>query len=95
MGETVLLSATDGKGMSLTSMVATKVGTYEVSGGYAAPMLNFTTSAANIYNLKSGTIVIEKIEGKTYTGSFKGNVEGSGDKKLIPASGKFVITLDM
>lgn len=95
MGETVMLSATDGKGMSLTTMVAASVGEYEVTGGYTAPMLTFTKTVSDVYNLKSGKIIIDKVEGKTYTGSFEGEIQKTGEDKLMPASGRFVITLDM
>ena len=95
MGETVMLSATDGQGTSVTTMVPGQVREYKASGGYTSPMLTITLSASDVYNLKSGTIVITKVEGKTYTGSFKGDVSLSGEEQLQKASGTFSITLDM
>ncbi len=95
MGETVMLSATDGQGTSVTTMVPAQVGEYKATGGFTSPMLTITLSASDVYNLKTGNITITKVEGKTYTGSFKGEVMLIGEEQAQKASGTFSITLDM
>jgi len=88
-GTDVMLSASDGKGHTLTILVADKVAISEVNGGYKAPMLTITLPSGEIKKMESGSIEIKTIKEKNYTGTFKGKT-GSEDLQ-----GSFSITLDL
>jgi len=96
-GEKVLLSATEGTGISMTVMVEKDVVKgYTLTGELGALIsASVSLSPSETYLLKSGKIEITQIKGKTYTGWFEGKAEKGGSSELIAISGKFQITLDL
>ncbi len=95
-GKRVILTATEGTGISLSIMVekdAVKV--YTLTGELDALITaSVSLSPSEVYHLKSGKIEITQVKGKTYTGWFEGKAAKGSDTELVPVSAKFQITLD-
>lgn len=95
-GSFVLLGPTDGKGQGLAIMIpSSEIATYELEGGYQAPMVTISVSASEYYNILEGTLEITDVKDKMYEGRFSGNAKKGSEETMVEVSGEFRVTLDM